>query len=181
MKTTLKVILVLAVGFAAFGFVGSASADAPSPVFPGNGGNGRGGSGTPGSGTGVPVDQNINLDGLLDDMMANFIADALGISVDELKAREAAGESLVEIGLSLGFDADTIMDLHDQARIYALTQAVADGLITQEQADWLLSRLDFGQYGSGTGLCLDDCTPTYQQSVQKYQQGNGKGRSGGKP
>jgi hypothetical protein len=181
MKTTIKVILVLAVAIAAFGFVNAANAQAPTPVYPGNGGSGRGGSGIPGTGTGNPVEQNINLDGLLDDLMANYIADALNISVDDLKVREAAGESLVEIGLSLGFDAETILDLHDQARIFALNEAVAQGLITQEQADWMLSRIDFGQYGDSSGLCVDDCTETSLQTTQKFQQGLSRGRSSIKP
>ena len=182
MKTTIKILLVLTVAAAAFSFVGTANAQTPDPVFPSSGGNGRGGSGIPGTGTGIPVEQNINLDGMLDDLMSEFIADALNIDVDELKAREAAGESLMEIGLSLGFDADTIRDLQVQARIDALAEAVNQGLITQEQADWLLSRIDLGSYGSSGELCLDDdCTQPAVQTAQKYQQGLGRGRSSVKP
>jgi len=159
MKQTMIVLTILAVGLAAFGFVGDAFAQIETPLYPRNGGNGGNGRGpAAGDGTGVPMEQNINLDGLLDDVMAGFIADGLGISVDELKAREAAGETLIEIGLSLGFDAETVLALHDQARTDALTQAVADGLITQAQADWLLSRMDAGQYGAVTG------TPAQTQS-----------------
>ena len=112
------------------------------------------------------MEQNINLDGLLSDYMAEYIANELGITVDELKAREAAGETLVEIGLSLGFDQEAISEIHTQARIYAINQAVADGLITQEQADWLLSRMENGQNGGGTGTCTGDCTDQNQQSRQ---------------
>jgi hypothetical protein len=62
-----------------------------------------------------------------------------------------------------------------------LNEAVAQGLITQEQADWMLSRMDFGQYGANSGLCLDDCTETSLQTAQKSQQGLGRGRSSIKP
>ncbi len=121
---------------------------------------------------------NVNLDGILDDSMASYIADGLGISVDDLKAREAAGETLVEIGISLGFDAQTVLDLHDAARIAALNQAVADGLITAEQADWMISRMDNGQGGMNASTCTGDpatCTQTPQQTSQKHMRG---GRSG---
>jgi hypothetical protein len=161
MKRTILMILAVAVaGAVALGFTGAALAQDPDPLYPGNGG-GNGGNGRPegaGSGTGVPLAMNINLDGALDDQIAAYIAAELGISIEDLKAREAAGETLVEIGLSLGFDAETIWDLHTAARLDALAQAVADGLLTQEQADWLASRLENGQYGMATGLCTGDCT-----------------------
>ncbi len=185
MKTTLIALAVLAIWIAAFGFAGDVYAQDTTPLYPGNGGNngsgGNGRHGSDGTGTGIPVEQNINLDGALDDIMSSLIAEGLGISVDELKAREAAGETLVEIGLSLGFDVETIMDMRDQARIDALNQAVADGLITQAQADWLLSRAENGQAGAGAGSCLEDCTQTYSQTAQKSQHGHGGNRPSNNP
>ena len=165
------VLTVIAVGLAAFSFAGDANAQTAVPQYLGKGGpNGpRGGNG---DGSGVPMEMNINLNGVIDDAMATFIAEGLGISVDDLKSREAAGESLVEIGLSLGFDQQTILDLHKDARIAALTQAVIDKVITQDQADWLISRLDFGQYGANTGLCTGDCTPMAQKMMRNGNRGN---------
>jgi len=170
MKNIILVLTIALVGFAAFSFVSEVSAEAVTPQYPGNGGpNGaRGGNG---DGTGVPMERNINLDGLLDDAMASYIASELGISVDDLKSREAAGESLVEIGLSLGFEQETIFDLHKAARIAALNLAVADGLITQEQADWMISRLDVGQFGANSGLCTGDCTPKAQKMMRNGNRG----------
>ncbi|MEJ2757820.1 MAG: hypothetical protein P8046_04985 [Anaerolineales bacterium] len=173
------VLAVFAVGIVAFGFTGNVQAEELTPVLPGNGagmggngGNGRGGS----NGTGVPLDMNINLDGAIDDVMAGLIADALGISVEDLQAREAAGETLVEIGLSLGFDADEVIAIHDQARADALAQAVTSGLITQEEADWLLSRMSFGQNGVSLGLCDGDCTTsTMTQTHNKFHNGDTRG------
>ncbi len=181
---TILVLAVFAVGIVALGFTGNVQAEELTPILPGNGagmggnggngGNGRGGSN--GTGTGVPLEMNINLDGAIDDIMAQMIADALGISVEELQAREAAGETLVEIGVSLGFDADEVIAIHDQARADALAEAVASGLITQEQADWLLSRLDNGQYGVSLGLCDGDCTSTTMtQTHSKFQRGDTRG------
>ncbi len=181
MKKTMIILAVVALGIATFGFAGAASAQDITPYYPG-GGNGRGGNGGngnpagSGTGTGIPLEQNINLDGVLDDYMAAYIADGLGITVDELKAREAAGETLVTIGLSLGFDQDYILALHTDARTAALAQAVADGLITQTEADWMLSRLDNGQYGVSSGLCLEDCTGTAQNLQTRMNQGHRGGQ-----
>jgi len=171
MKNIILVLTIVAVGIAAFSFIGDASAQAGAPQYLGKGGqNGaRGGNGT---GTGVPLERNINLDGLLDDAMASTIAGKLGITVDALKTREAAGESLVEIGISLGFDPQTILNLHKEARIAALTQAVADGLITQADADWMISRLDFGQYGAKAGFCTGECTPVAQKMMRNNYRSN---------
>jgi hypothetical protein len=171
MKNIIIVLTIAAVGIATFSFVGNAYAQDVVPQYPGNGGpNGpRGGNG---DGTGVPLERNINLDGLLDDAMASYIANELGITVTELKDREAAGETLVEIGLSLGFDQQTIFDLHTDARIAALTQAVAEGQITQDQADWMISRLEFGQNGANAGLCTGDCTPKAQKMMRNGNRGN---------
>ena len=171
MKKIILVLTIVAVGIAAFSFIGDANAQTATPQFSGKGGpNGtRGGNG---NGTGVPIERNINLDGLLDDAMASYIAGKLKIDVEVLKAREAAGESLVEIGLSLGFDQQTILALHEEARIAALTQAVADGLITQEDADWLISRLAFGQYGANAGFCTGDCTPMAQKMMRNGYRSN---------
>lgn len=176
MKKTLFVITVLAVGLAAFGIAGSAYAKNASPMNPEigmvNQANGNGHGGTMGDGTGIPMEQNINLDGLLDETMSSNIAEALGITVDELKAREAAGETLVDIGLSLGFDIDTILSIRVDARTDALTQAVADGLITQEQADWLLSRINTEMFGENSGDPLKD------NAQEQVRQGFGKGFNG---
>jgi hypothetical protein len=171
MKKIIVVLTIVAVGIAAFSFIGDASAQTAAPQFSGKGGpNGtRGGYG---NGTGVPIERNINLDGLLDDAMASFIAEELGITVDALKTREAAGESLVEIGISLGFDQQAILALHEEARLAALTQAVVDGLISQEDADWLISRLGFGQYGENAGFCTGDCPPMVKKMMRNNYRSN---------
>lgn len=172
MKKTMLILTILAVGIGAFAFAIPASAAQPTPVYPGGGrgGNGRGGSN--GGGTGVPVQQNVNLEGLLSDYMAEYFADFLGITTPELKAREDAGETLMQIGLSLGFTQDAIFDLMIDARVSALNQAVADGLITQEQADWLISRLDNRRNGMAAGSCVEDCTAV-QQQTQRHPGGRG--------
>lgn len=125
----------------------------------GNGGGGNGNQGAIGIGTGMPVKQSINLDGAQTDLFHANLATSLGFTdVEELTARLDAGETISEIALSLGFDSAAISDMLTQARSDALDQAVVDGLITQEQADWLASR---GRHGvcDYTGVCLADGMP----------------------
>jgi hypothetical protein len=167
MKKTFLVFTILGIAVLAFGVTSPALAAAPLRGGPGNGGgaggNGNGHQGALGMGTGVPVKQNIALDGVLFDLIHDNLVDALGILPAELVDRLEAGETISQIGLSLGFDMDTISEILTQARADALIQAVDDGLITQEQADWWASRGNRNPaagYGDGicdgTGDCLND-------------------------
>lgn len=81
------------------------------------------------------------------------IADALGMSPDAFEAAIAAGETPATLALELGIDLNVIQEAMDAAHAAAFEQAVADGLITQEQADWILSHRGgsaAGQSGSGS-------------------------------
>ena len=168
MKKTFLVFTILGIAVLALGMTSPALAAAPLRGGPGNGGgaggNGSGGNGHQGelgTGTGVPVEQNIALDGALSDLIHENLATALGISDTELAARLEAGETISQIGLSLGFDLDTINEILTQARIAAMAQGVETGLITQEQAHWRASRgTPAASYGDGicdgTGDCITD-------------------------
>jgi len=121
-------------------------------------GNGGGNLNQGNLGTGGPVNQNIALEGLLEDLIHENLAAALGISPTDLVARLDAGEIIIEIGLSLDFDLETISELLTHARADALVQAVALGLITQEQADWLASRgVQDPSANYIDGICDEDC------------------------
>jgi hypothetical protein len=110
-----------------------------------------------GTGTGIPVNQNLSInqeiamDGLLDDIIHENLASELGISPEVLAERLAAGESPYDIAISLGFDAASFSALMADARADALVQAVDLGLLTQEQADWMASR-GFGNPVFGNGF-----------------------------
>ncbi|MCD6425134.1 MAG: hypothetical protein J7L35_06475 [Anaerolineales bacterium] len=112
-----------------------------------------------GTGTGIPANQNfsinqeIAMDGLLDDIIHENLAIELGISPKVLAECIAAGESIYDISISLGFDAASFNALMADARVDALVQAVDLGLLTQEQADWVASR-GFGNPVFENG---DDC------------------------
>lgn len=88
-------------------------------------------------------------DGPLHTYMINAFAQALGITPTDFEARRDAGQTAYQIAQSLGFSADQIPALLRNARTQALNAAVADGVITQQQADWMKSRA----VGMGSGIC----------------------------
>lgn len=98
-----------------------------------------------------------------------LLADALGISVEELQtaqdeAHAARLAQLVEEGVITQaqadmmaaraavnnyFDREAVQEMIQDAYETAVSQALSDGVITQEQADALLSENNFGPFGFG--------------------------------
>ena len=123
--------------------------------------------------------QNIDGDfGVLHDYMISAYADALGISVDDLNSRLAAGETMYQIALDKGLTQDEFSSLMQDARSMALDAAVADGVISQDQADWMNSR-GFGRGGmmGGYGYGNGDC-PMFDGHPGGFGPGAGGGRGG---
>jgi hypothetical protein len=90
-------------------------------------------------------------DGLLHEYYVEAFAQALSIPAADLEARLEAGETMAQIALSTVLTLDEFRSLAVDVRLQALNQAVSDGVITQEQADWMSQR-GFGQMGArGTG------------------------------
>lgn len=95
--------------------------------------------------------------GPMHDYMEKAMAEAVGLTVDEFEARHDSGETFYQIALAEGFTSEEIPALMQAARANALDAAAADGVISQEQADWMNSR-GFGRgmmngYGYGNGDC----------------------------
>ena len=165
MKKTMFVLSVLAISVLALSFASPAMAAESFQGGPGNGDaeklglKGNNHQGEIGTGTGVPVkqnlsvEQNIAMDGLLDDIIHENLAIALDITPTEMADRLAAGESVYDIAISLGYDAGTFSEMMIGVRIDALTQAVDLGLLTEEQAEWMASRGFGTAMNVGTGDC----------------------------
>ncbi|MCD6285171.1 MAG: hypothetical protein J7M39_04570 [Anaerolineae bacterium] len=64
-----------------------------------------------------------------------LLAGALNMTLDELEAAYADGETMSSLTAQKGLDAAAVRDGVMAAREAALAEAVADGVITQEQAD----------------------------------------------
>jgi hypothetical protein len=89
--------------------------------------------------------------GYMHDEMVAVYAEALGMTADELDARLDAGETLAKVAYSTGMTATEFRDLAVTLREKAINLAVKNGTITQEQADWMISRWTGQNTGSGFG------------------------------
>jgi hypothetical protein len=150
-KFTLAFVLVasLVVALITTGFV---SAQGPTPVAPQapGQGNGYGRGGMVGSSANVAAGE-----GILHDGMIAVYAEKLGVSVADLNARLANGETISQIAAEKGLTAEQFTALMSEARSQAVDQAVKAGTLTQEQGDWLKTRgagmMGTGQRGTGRG------------------------------
>lgn len=76
-------------------------------------------------------------------------AEALGLTVDELEAALAGGQSMADLMAAQGLDSTALTANAQAAYEAAVQQAVADGVITQAQADAILDSDNFGLSGRG--------------------------------
>lgn len=83
-------------------------------------------------------------------------AGALGMTVDELTTQLWGGKTLADLAEEKGIDLADVQAAVQAAQETALreeiAQAVEDGTITQEHADWLLEGLDKGFLTDGFGF-----------------------------
>lgn len=114
--------------------------------------------------------------GLLHDYMINSMAQALGITAEQLQTRLEAGETMWTIAQNQGMGAETFSQLMTQARTDAINQAVADGTITQAQADFMSSRAS-NQWPDGYGPGSTNCDGS---GIQAGRSGTGRGMARGR-
>jgi hypothetical protein len=85
--------------------------------------------------------------------MFDTAAEALGLSLEELFAELHAGKSLDEVAEDQGSEIEAVHDAMNaaqaEARRQAIKQAVEDGRMTQERADWMLEGLEQGFFPMG--------------------------------
>ena len=129
---------------------GVALAQDPTPTPPGTcpfagtgtcGGQGLGGPGTRGNGYAGS--------------MPTLLAEALGMTVEELQAAQAAGQTVAEMAAAQGVELADVVAAVMAPRAERLAQAVADGRLTQEQADAMLAAMTeqmTARFESATGF-----------------------------
>jgi len=155
----ISVLLTVLVTLSIAGFAYAQSNTPPTPETPYRSyGYGYGMHGWSRGGMMWGIDPDAAYGPMHDEMLETF-ADALGLSVDELNAEIENGNTMWDIARQQGLSDEEIYDLMFTARAAALEQAVADGFLTQEQADWMIARMDtmhaggFGYGGYGPGAC----------------------------
>lgn len=92
--------------------------------------------------------------GIMHDYMISAFASSVGLTVEQVDTRLANGETLKQIAIAQGTAEADLPALATKVRQAALDKAVADGVITQAQADLMLERMN--NY-SGQGFNLDNC------------------------
>ena len=153
-----SLVVALAV-VAVFGWVGVAYAQSQQPPTPGQGygygGMMGGGYGMMGNGGYGPMHQ----------YMVDALATALNLTPEQLQTRIDNGDTPYQIAQSQGLSQEQIQQVIEDAHDQALDQAVKDGALTQEQADWMDQHMEsmwsgtfggFGCHGSYNGTGSDN-------------------------
>ena len=122
-----RVLALLSAGLVAglvFGSVGAAYAATDTPANP--------------LGAGARMSQAIRDAG---GRLIDILADLTGLSVEDIQAERAEGNSISDIAEANGVSTDTVVSEALAARKAILDAKVADGSITQEQADLAYERM----------------------------------------
>ena len=137
------------------GMMGGASAGATGEVWAGYlGGPGMGSPGMGGMMAGYAGAARGAGAGPMHTYMVEAYADALGLTVEEVQAEFEAGKTMWQIAADQGLDDEQVKGVMIQARTVALEAMVADGVLTQEQADFMLERMNTMMAGDFTpGSC----------------------------
>lgn len=102
--------------------------------------------------------QGFNQDeGPLHAYMIEALAKVFDIDADKLDALHDEGKTMWEFAQELGYDQDKFQSLMIEARQLALENAVVEGIITQEQANWMIERMN-QRFKYGFGVCRGDGT-----------------------
>jgi hypothetical protein len=94
--------------------------------------------------------------GVMHDSMISAFASAVGLTVEEVNTRLANNETPAQIAIAQGKSEADLPALWSQVRQEALNKAVADGVITQAQADAMLQHMN-NYAGSGFGPGFGSC------------------------
>jgi len=118
--------------------------------------------------------------GELHSYMSEAIADALGMTVEELEASHETGEHFRDLAEAQGLDTDELFTLVEEARTSALEAALEDGAITQEAFDFMKSRggMGRGDRRGGRGACDGTGTRPFDGEGFQSKGGQGVGFSG---
>lgn len=74
--------------------------------------------------------------------MVEAYAEALGLTVEEVQDQFEAGKTMWQVAADQGLSDEEVQSVMIEARTAALNAMVADGVLTQEQADLMLQRMN---------------------------------------
>ncbi len=126
-KITIVIGTLLVVSVLALYVVGNVFAQAPTPAS----------TATPQTPLGNAWGQVCNGAGVV----TNAIAKLFGMTPQDLYSEHSAGKTLSDIAKEKGVTDQQVIDAMLAGRREVVTQAVAEGRITQAQADWMLAQM----------------------------------------
>ena len=92
--------------------------------------------------------------GWMHDYVEQAVAAKLGLTEKQVEDQLAAGKPMYQIALDNGIKQEDLAKFMTEVHKDALAKAVKDGAITQQQADWMLQRMEtMYQNGYGPGNC----------------------------
>lgn len=178
MNTTLKVTIVVIAIVAAVAALGAGYAFAQTtPPTPQWGYGMMGGNGGYGAGMMNGVDVNAMHQWMcttgarsVHNIVWGGLAETLGLTQDELNAELASGKTLAQIAEAKGVTQDELAAALETSAKAGLDKAVADGVLTQEQADsmfsnmggnygWMITHMGSLGNGAGPGGCHGNFAP----------------------
>jgi hypothetical protein len=107
--------------------------------------------------------------GPMHDYVEEALADKLGITEKDVEDALASGKTMYQIALDNGVKEADVASVLTEVHTAAFDKAVADGVVTREQADFMLQRMTANGFNSG------NC-PMQNGQGRQYGQGNGYGR-----
>lgn len=147
--------------FASVGLV-YAQTEAPQPYY----GYGRGMMGGRGAFSGYMDDGE---EGPFHEIMVNSFAEATGLTAEQLETRLEAGETMWQIAEAEDLTWDEFIAVMQQARSVMLDQAIEEGFLSQDQAEFMESRGMAGRSLQG----YDGCIGNGQAGPRDFQRGHG--------
>ena len=147
-------LTVLALGTAGLTY---AQSETPQPVTPPGYGNGM--ISGRGNYAGMRGEYITGEEGPHHDDMIEAFAEAIGLSIEEVETRLASGETMWQIVESEGVLMEEFGEIMSQVHSDFIQQALDDGTLTQEQADFMAQRGSqhgAGGFGQGFGDCMGD-------------------------
>ena len=109
--------------------------------------------------------------GWMHEYMEQALAAKLGLTEDQVEDQFADGKPMYQIALDNGIAQEDLAGFMTEVHTEAFDQAVADGVVTRERADWMLQRMQtMQQSGYGPGNC-----PMHNGQGDTFERGRGMG------
>lgn len=109
--------------------------------------------------------------GWMHDYVEQALAAKLSLTEKQVEDQLTAGKPMYQIALDSGIKQEDLANFMNEVHKEAFAEAVKDGVITQERADWMLQRMqNMYQNGTGFGNC-----PMHNGQGGQFGQGRGRG------